>query len=322
MNLRHVLKFLLYPGIFLLCLMIIFNFSLLRYGFSQAMGFYKVWRDCVPLSTLAKSPVYKTKYKLIQKAFAFAAQQGLDTTDAYQWFLPQHAEHRLVVVGASARHKILSYTWNFPFLGAVPYKGFYERKLLLKELEMLKAEGFDTDTSVVEAWSALGWMSEILNEETLKKDDTTLTCILFHELTHRRLYLYDAPALNENLAQACGEYLNIQFWGLPKKREDAEQTFASMMYRFIKHGNRLYARVRNTEALNKTRFLLIKQSVDSVYANKYLGKKAKARIAGRIGQSVNAFFSGYANYYSCQDSLMIVIEDSCKGNLPVFFARF
>ena len=322
MILRPLLRFFVWTGLLVLLVLVTCYFSLLQYAFSQALGFYRVRKDCVSLQSLASKPEYSKKYMLIQNAFAFAAQEGLDTTDAYKWYLPFHPDHRLLVVSASTKSRIAAHTWHFPVLGSVTYKGFYERQLLLREIESLAIDGFDTDTSEVEAWSALGWMSEILSEQTLKKDDTTLTGILFHELTHRRIYLYDAPDLNENLAQACGEFLNRKFWHLAEKQEDKEAAFARMMCRLSRRGNRLYAACSDERSLYAARKLFICLSIDSVYESKLLTTQAKKRVATRIGRSVNAYFSDYENYFSSKDSLENILMNTCKGKLPIFFARF
>ncbi|MFN5208667.1 MAG: aminopeptidase [Bacteroidota bacterium] len=322
MSLRRLLRFFIYAGVLFLFVVGFCYFSLLQYAFSQALGFYRVRKDCVSLHSLASTPEYSKKYLLIQKAFAFAAREGLDTTDAYKWYLPCRPDHRLVVVSASTKNRIAPHTWHFPLLGSVPYKGFYERHLMLREIESLATAGFDTDTSEVEAWSALGWMSEILSEQTLQKDDTTLTGILFHELTHRKIYLYDAPDLNENLAQACGTVLNRKFWHLAQKQEDREAAFARMMCRLSKRGNRLYAACSDKRSLYEARKFFIRLSIDSVYESKWLSTQTKKRVATRIGRSVNAYFSDYENYYSSKDSLENILVNTCKGKLPVFFARF
>ena len=312
----------LWYGLWLYLLVwLLLHLSLLRYGISQAYGFFQVWMAGRPIAEMQHQPRLQKRYVLLQKAFAFAAQHGLDTAGAFACYLPDENDKPLMVVSASSSDVITPYCWKFPVLGEVPYKGFYDRELMLSEIRKLKQKGMDVDTARVQAWSSLGWFSEIMTPSFYEKSDMDFTETLFHELTHRALYLKDAPDLNENLAQACGEYLNACFWGKDSLKSKSEPAFGRMMCRLVKQGNRMYAACKNSGELSKARIRFIKLCVDSVYQGNFFSSRVNKRIAHRLGTSLNAYLAGYTSYYSNKDSLKQVLEIPCRGNLKLFFQR-
>jgi predicted aminopeptidase len=128
-------------------------------------------------------------------------------------------------VSAAYPLELKSYTWWFPIVGKVPYKGFYDRKDRDEEARRLEEKGFDVNLSRVEAFSSLGWFPDPLFPSMLELKPHDLAHLLFHELTHRTFWIGGGVELNENMAEFIAEKATLSF--LKKRNIDSETYFKS-----------------------------------------------------------------------------------------------
>jgi predicted aminopeptidase len=63
------------------------------------------------------------------------------------------------VVNASSRWELKHFEWSFPFVGKMPYKGFFSEQEALEEEAELKTKNLDTYLRGVSAYSTLGWFN-------------------------------------------------------------------------------------------------------------------------------------------------------------------
>ena len=116
------------------------------------------------------------------------------------------------LVLAAPKTELRPYTWWFPIVGSVPYKGYFSRASAEAEIERLKAEGYDTNLRTSAAFSTLGWFDDPLLSHLLKYDKVLLSEIVFHELFHNTLYIKGAGAFNESSANFIGHRAAIDFF--------------------------------------------------------------------------------------------------------------
>jgi predicted aminopeptidase len=116
------------------------------------------------------------------------------------------------VVSASPRTKLEPYTWWFPIIGRVAYKGYFDAAAATQEAQRLEAKGYDTYIRTAMAFSTLGWFSDPLLPHLLEYDQETLANIILHELFHSTFYLPGETALNESLANFAGHRGAIAFF--------------------------------------------------------------------------------------------------------------
>lgn len=90
--------------------------------------------------------------------------------------------------------------WCYPFAGCVPYRGFFARERAQQFAETRRAAGRDVRIASVAAYSTLGWFRDPVLSTQLRRDDTDLAALLFHELAHQQLYVTDDTAFNESFA--------------------------------------------------------------------------------------------------------------------------
>lgn len=113
-------------------------------------------------------------------------------------------KHILYNVSASEALAFKPYTWWFPIIGKVPYKGFFEEKDADLEVSRLQKEGFQTLKRRVGGYSTLGYFSDPVWPAMLAMSDESLVELIIHELTHATFYMPYQTPFNETLANFVG----------------------------------------------------------------------------------------------------------------------
>lgn len=116
------------------------------------------------------------------------------------------------VVTAAPRTRLEPYTWWFPIVGSVAYKGYFDEAAAKQEAQCLEQEGYDTALGRALAFSTLGWFADPLLPHLLKYDQEILANIIIHELFHATFYRPGQTALNESLANFAGHRGAIAFF--------------------------------------------------------------------------------------------------------------
>ena len=118
-------------------------------------------RDMIADST--STPALRDKLKLVLAARAFAGDSlGLKARESFTTFSPAGRDTLTLVVSAAYRDKLKAYTWWFPVVGRVPYKGYFDFDEARREERLLHDRGFDTRLGAVSAFSTLGWFNDPL----------------------------------------------------------------------------------------------------------------------------------------------------------------
>jgi predicted aminopeptidase len=137
---------------------------------------------------------------------------GLDDDRNYSRYLDM-GEKRYVVdlVSACEADRFEPYIWSYPFVGKMPYKGFYERKDAEREAGKLAAGGYDTAIWKVEAFSTLGFFSDPVYSYMKDYSVYELVSLIIHEQTHATLFIRNQTRFNEELATFVGDEGAIGF---------------------------------------------------------------------------------------------------------------
>jgi predicted aminopeptidase len=108
------------------------------------------------------------------------------------------------VVSAAYRDTLKPYTWWFPIVGRVPYKGYFDFGAAQRDARNLVADGFDVYVRPSDAFSTLGFFNDPLLNTTLKGDSLGLANTVIHELTHNTFYASGQAPFNESFAMFVG----------------------------------------------------------------------------------------------------------------------
>jgi predicted aminopeptidase len=138
-------------------------------------------------------------------ARAFARDSlGLTTGESFSTYSALDRDTLVLVLSAAYRDKLKSYTWWFPVVGRVPYKGYFDFAEARRAERDLTADGYDARLGAASAFSTLGWFNDPLLPTTLHSDSLTVANTVIHELTHNTFYAPGGAVFNESFANFVG----------------------------------------------------------------------------------------------------------------------
>jgi predicted aminopeptidase len=155
----------------------------------------------------------RAKLQLVVQARSFADKQlGLDAGESYTTYSWVESDTLLMVVSAARKDRFEAYTWWFPIVGKVPYKGYFNFEHAYEEARSLEARGYDTNVRPSGAFSTLGWFNDPLLNTLLRYGDVSLAGTVIHEITHNSLYLAGQAGFNESFANFVGDRGAVEFF--------------------------------------------------------------------------------------------------------------
>ena len=175
-----------------------------------------LWRRKSIEKVLADSelkPAERAKLEMVQEARRFAeAEAGLKVGGSFATLSKVDGKSVVNVLAAAKHDRLERFTWWFPVVGKVPYKGFFDKKEAEEAAESLKGKGYDTYVRPALAFSSLGWFDDPLPSVLLARDTVTLAQVVFHELFHRTVFVTGEMAFNESAANFAGDRAAIEFF--------------------------------------------------------------------------------------------------------------
>jgi predicted aminopeptidase len=152
------------------------------------------------------------KLRLIVKAREFAATEiGLDAHNAYTTFYDTEGDPLAFNLSAARRDALVPQTWRFPLVGEIPYLGFFDEQYMREVEEDLIADGLDTFTYELDAYSTLGLLEDPVRSTMLKRGKLSLAETIIHELLHNTIWRQNETVFNESLATFVGRKGAVQF---------------------------------------------------------------------------------------------------------------
>ena len=219
----------------------------------------------------ATSAATRAKLELVIQARTYADQQlGLDAGESYTTYSWVDSDTLLMVVSAARKDRFQAYTWWFPIVGRVPYKGYFNFDHAYEEARELEARGYDTNVRPSAAFSTLGWFNDPLLNTLLRYGDVALAGTVIHEITHNSIYLSGQAGFNESFANFVGDRGAVDFF-CTRDPQDARCRSAEAGWQDnIVFGTALSDLVGRLQRVYKDSSLTVAQKVrdrDTVFAN-------------------------------------------------------
>jgi predicted aminopeptidase len=150
-------------------------------------------------------PLVRQKLSIVLAARQYAKDSiRLKTEESFTTYSKLDRDTLVLVLSAAYRDKLEPYTWWFPIVGRVPYKGFFDFGAAKEAAKSLYDDGFDVALRPSSAFSTLGWFNDPLTSTTLSRDSLDLVNTVIHEVTHNTFYAPGQAVFNESFASFVG----------------------------------------------------------------------------------------------------------------------
>ena len=251
----------------------------------------RILRSARPIADIvadaSTSPELRSTLRLVLDAREYAARLGLEAGETYTTYTDVGRDTLLLVLQAAPRDCICAYTWKWPIVGRMPYKGFFDAKEGIAAAARLADRGYDTYLRPAGAFSTLGWFNDPLLSTAITRDSMELVATVLHEIAHNSLYVKSATPFNESFAQVVGYRAAQAFF--EERRDTASARYAGerlqdemVLGRFyaelIARLNTLYAEKPDSSALDSGRA--------------EAGRWAREQLEGPVGASLRTFTIG------------------------------
>jgi predicted aminopeptidase len=315
-----MLKKIVITFVFIVSFLVVWQWPLLIYGIQQGKGQLNVILNAKPINYFLEDENFpdslKEKLIIAQQARTFAMHRlGLNDSENYTKMYDQKGEVLLWNLSACAPYQLQPYQWRFPFLGEMPYKGFFDLDKAKQEQVKLDKLGYDTRIRPVGGWSTLGILNDPILSNMLNRSDGALAEVIIHELTHSTIFIKNNIEFNENLASFIGEQGAQEF--LAEKFKQSPEKFESYIvsekdgWMFRQHMligtdslNQLYLKMDNSlEDKNKSTLKseLIQKIVSQLDTVSFTNQRYKKIFDKQLPN--NAYFMSLKRYHSQKDTL-------------------
>lgn len=313
--------------------------DLIWYGVQQGIGQAKIIFQAEEVSDVlnrANTPdSIKVKLNFIQEVRAYAQDSlGLNDSENYTSYYDQEGKDLMWVVQACPEFSLEAYTWNYGFLGRLPYRGYFDSLRGAKLSKQLWDEGYDVDVSPVQAWSTLGWFRDPILSNMLDEDEGMLARLVIHELTHATLYVDGDAEFNENLATFVGDrgaYLFLEDkFGLDSKEYEDYANRMNDVALFVDAGldeykklEALYASFNDEMRLWRKRELKQQFFQNALKRMKQVPFSNKNRFRLLAQDSItanNTILTGLGLYRKQQNSMDSAFSEAYNSDFDLFIA--
>ena len=149
------------------------------------------------------APELKARLATILRVRDFATRAlALPDNNSFRVYAEIDRSHVAWNVVATSEFSFTPKVWCFPVAGCVPYRGYFSHQSATKFAATLTQDRLDVRIAGVAAYSTLGWFADPVFSSQLRRNDTDIAALIFHELAHQQVYRRGDGAFNESFATA------------------------------------------------------------------------------------------------------------------------
>lgn len=282
------------------------------------------------LADKASSPKLVERLKLVQDLRDFARQDlHLPADKQFADYTDLGRPYAVWVVFASKEFSVEPVGWWYPLVGTLSYRGYFDPESALAEGEKLKAQGLDVYVGGTDAYSTLGWFADPVLNTFLRRSDADLAELVFHELTHAKIFIPGDTDFNEALATTVGQ-AGVRKWlrsrGRLKDLHDYElelrkdQEIVSLLLGTRAELEKLYKKSAPDETLRQAKAATFQRML-ARYAHikgRWTGESRYDRFFEKPMN--NARLNTVATYYDLVPDFEKLLG-RCQGDIDTFLAR-
>lgn len=189
----------------------------LDYFAHSAYNQSKILRARKPIEDVLKDPAVpeetKRKLRLVLETKKYGEEKlGLKQNKSYLTYVALDRDYVSYVLQVAPFNELSHYEWDYPIVGKMPYKGFFNPERAKAEAAKFPPEKWDTYVRGVSAYSTLGWFYDPVLSSMFKYSDHELVETILHETVHANVYLKNHADFNERLAMFLGIQGMKQFY--------------------------------------------------------------------------------------------------------------
>ena len=217
-------------------LVLLYGCSDLGYYWHSARGHLAVMNQRVDIDELLADETLderlRERLRLVQQVREFSVSRlALPDNASYHSYVDLGRPYLVQNLFAAPEFSTRLHQWCYPVIGCASYRGYYDEERLRAYAAGLQAEGLEIYVGRVPAYSTLGWFDDPVLSSFVDWPDYRLAGLLFHELTHQRIYIDDDTTFNESLASAV-QQAGTRLWLQSLERdEDIRRLAAWQAYR-------------------------------------------------------------------------------------------
>jgi len=297
------------------------------YTLKQGTTLLKYLSSAVPLESIQDTDFIARVHDI--RSFAMD-ELGLKESKNYTKYVELDRDYLAAVVSASAKDSFSTYEWNYPVVGKMPYKGFFNVEDARKEREKLEKKGLDVWIRGVDAFSTLGWFKDPLYSYMRSYSIHSLADLIIHELLHATVFIKGKAKFNEELAEFVGSegsrlYMESRFgFDSPEYNEmlnsEADsKKFVEILQGLIAELDALYSSGTDHETLLQEKQKIInaaQEKFEAEYENNFKSDNYRGFSKLKIN---NAYLDLYRLYHD-KDNFYVDLYERSGKNLTAFIA--
>lgn len=148
----------------------------------------------------------KKRLELAQKLCDFASSElALPGESAYHKYADLGRRHVVFVMHAAPEFSMEPKKWFYPIVGEMDYRGYFNEADARQYADSLREDGYEVHLGGTDAYSTLGFFHDPLLNTFIDYPEIDFAETIFHELTHRRIFVSGDTTFNESLANMVAE---------------------------------------------------------------------------------------------------------------------
>ncbi len=321
---------------------------ILRAGLAEAKILSRRRPIAAVIADPSTGPVTRHKLQLVLSVRTYADRiLALRTGESYTTYSWVDRDTLLMVLQASPKLAFREYTWWFPIVGRVPYKGYFDFDRARDDARALEKQGYDVWVRPSSAFSTLGYFNDPLLNTILRYDDVDLANTVVHELTHNTLYVPSQISFNESLANFVGAQGAIDYFcslegeasrhcDLARRRWHDDLIYGSFLTDLVQRLKAVYARTdlpaatrlaMRDSVFQDARSRWTAQVEPTLTSDQYRGwgRRASLNNAALIARRIyydrlDVFEAAYARTGGELRTFVRVVRDAVKGQKDAYAA--
>jgi predicted aminopeptidase len=184
----------------------------LRAAYEQAKIMSKRQKIDSVIEDPSTPPLDRQKLILVKEARQYAQTIGLDPKNTFKKYAKLDTDVLSWILIGSKPDAFQLFTWWFPIVGTVPYKGFFERQDAEDYSKILLEKGYEVSIRGSSAFSTLGWFDDPILSSTLQNDEISIVNTVIHESVHTTFWAKNKVDFNESFANFIGTIGACEFF--------------------------------------------------------------------------------------------------------------